>query len=133
MKTPVELLLAVAEIGGQLGPADDRLRMLLPADCPPELKGAIRQHKSALLELLRLDFLVVRSDTLNATVFWTPDEATKESLAAAGADLGSIYTASELEQLVHRPVTTNELPLIHAAKQRFKGKVTKPASTPPRN
>ena len=90
------------------------------------MKDAIRQHKSALLELLRLDFLVVQSDTLHATVFWTPDEATKESLTAAGADLGSIYTAWELEQLVHRRVTAIELPLIHAAKRRFRGKVTNP-------
>jgi hypothetical protein len=116
--------LAPSGIGGHLGMASDRLRMLLPPDCPPELKDAIRQHRSALLELLRLDFLVVRSDTLNATVFWTPDEATKESLAAAGADLGSIYTASELEHLVHQRITTSELSLIHAAKQRFGGKLT---------
>ena len=126
MKTPIEVLLAVDGGGGKLGITGDKLRMLLPADCPPELKGAIRQHKSALLELLRLDFLVVRSDTLNATLFWTPDEAAKDSLAAAGAELGSIYTASELEQLVRQRVTTNELPLIHAAKQRFRGKVTNP-------
>ena len=126
MKTPVEVLLAVAGIGGGLGIAGDKLRMLLPADCPPELKGAIRQHKSALFELLRLDFLVVRSDTLNATVFWAPDEATKESLAAAGADLGSIYTASELEQLVRHRVTIGELLLLHAAKKRFNGNLTEP-------
>jgi hypothetical protein len=126
MKTPVDVFLAVAGIGGRLGVADDRLRMLLPADCPPELKGAIRQHKSALLELLRLDFLVVRSDTLDATVFWTPDEASKEALAAAGAEQGSIYTASELEQLVRRRVTVGELPLLHAAKKRFNGKLTEP-------
>jgi len=126
MKTPVEILLAVADTGGKLGIAGDKLRMLLPADCPPELKEAIRQHKAALLELLRLSFLVVRSDTLQTTVFWTPDEATKESLAAAGADLGSIYTASELAQVVHRRVTVEELPLLHAAKQRFSGKVVDP-------
>ena len=126
MKTPVDVLLAVAGVGGRLGVADDRLRMLLPADCPAELKDAIRQHKSALLELLRLDFLMVRSDTLNTTVFWTPDEATKDSLFTAGADSGSIYTASELGQLVHLRITANELPLIHAAKQRLKGKVAKP-------
>jgi hypothetical protein len=127
MKTPVDVILAVAGVGGRLGVVgNDRLRMLLPADCPTELKGAIRQHKSTLLELLRLDFLVVRSDTLNATAFWTPDEATKESLAAVGADLGSIYTAAELEQLVRHRVTIDELPLIHAAKHGFKGKVMKP-------
>ena len=126
MKTPIEVLLAVDGGGGKLGIMGDKLRMLLPADCPPELKEAIRQHKPGLLELLRLNFLVVRSDTLNATVFWTPDQATKESLAVAGADPGSIYTASELEQLVGRRVTVGELPLLHAAKRRFSGKVVEP-------
>ncbi len=124
MKTPIEVLLAVAGSGGNLGIMGDKLRMLLPADCPPELKEVIRQHKPALLELLRLNFLIVRSETLNATLFWTPDEATKESLATAGADPGNIYTTSELEQLVHRRVTVEELPLIHAAKKRFSGKLT---------
>jgi hypothetical protein len=126
VKTPIEVLLAVVGAGGKLGPAGERLRMLLPADCPPELKAEIRWNKAALLELLRLNFLVVQSDTLNTTVFWTPDEVTKQSLAAAGADLGSIYTASELEQLVNRRVTVGQLPLIHAAKKRFNGKLTEP-------
>jgi hypothetical protein len=126
MKTPVDVLLAVACIGGRLGVADDRLRIILPADCSPELKEAIRQHKAALLELLSLDFLVVRSDTLSDTVIWTPDEKTKEHLVTVGADPGSIYTASELEQLGNRGVTIAELPLIHAAKKRFGGKVTDP-------
>jgi hypothetical protein len=126
MKTPVEILLAVADIGGQLGIVGDRLRMLLPADCPSELKDTIRRHKPALIELLRLNFLVVHSDTINTTVFWTPDQTTKESIAAAGANLGSIYTASELEQLVHHRVTAEELPLFHAAKMGFNGKLTEP-------
>jgi len=38
----------------------------------------------------------------------------------------AFYTAPELEQLVHRRVTVGELPLIHAAKQRFNGKVAEP-------
>jgi hypothetical protein len=86
----------------------------------------IRQHKFALLELLGLNFLVVRSATLNTTLFWTPDEATKKSLTAAGADSGNIYTASELKQLVNRRVTVGDLPLLHAARQRFNGKLTEP-------
>ena len=124
MNTPIQVFLAVAGIGGKLGVMDDKLRMLLPADCPLALKDVIRQHKPALIELLRLNFLVVRADALNATVLWTPDEDTKEFLVAAGADRGSIYTADELEQLVHRRVTVGELPAIHAAKQRFGGKLT---------
>ncbi len=123
MKTPVELLLTVTNIDGCLTTAGDRLRVLLPADCPPELKDDIRQHKPALLDLMRHPFLIVRSGALNSTVFFVPDEATKESLVAAGADPGSIYTRAELDVLVRRRTTAKELRLIHAAKQRFNGKV----------
>src|SRR5947209_3037988 len=42
MTTPIEILLAVGDIGGRLGIAGDKLRMLLPPDCPAELKDAIR-------------------------------------------------------------------------------------------
>jgi len=123
MKTPINTLLAVGEIGGKLGVTGDKLRVLLPPDCPLELKAAIRQHKPALLELLRLDFWIVRSDALNAILFWTPDESTKQSLAAAGADLGSIYTVAELQRLLDDGATSEDLPLIHRAKQRFQGKI----------
>jgi hypothetical protein len=123
MKSAVEVLLAVARIGGQIGIAGDKLRMLLPADCPPELKAAIRQHKPGLIDLLHLNFLIVDSSAINATLFCTPDEATKESLITAGATHGSIYTRSELEQLTRQGVTAEQLPLIHAAKYRFSGRV----------
>jgi hypothetical protein len=126
VNTPLDTLLAVAGIGGRLGIADDKLRMLLPGDCHPELKDAIRRNKSGLLELLRLNFLLVRSDALGVTVFWTTDDATKDDLVAAGATPGNIYTSAELAQLVARRVTAGELPAIHAAKQRFSGKVTEP-------
>jgi hypothetical protein len=126
MKSPVEILFAVNQEAGHIEPAGDKLRVFLPADCPPELKEVIRQHKAALLDLLRLNFVVVRSDTLNTTVFWTPDESTKEALVNKGVHRGDIYTASELEQLVNRRVTDKELPLIHAAKKCFDGKLKEP-------
>ena len=124
MNNVVEVWLAVAAIGGKLGSAGDKLRMLLPPDGPPELKDAIRRHKAALLQLLTLNFLTVRSDALNATVFWTPDERTKEALVSAGADPGDIYTATELQELVGKRVSAAELPVIHAAKRRFSGRVS---------
>jgi hypothetical protein len=123
MNTPVEVLLAVAAIGGKLGIAGDKLRMLLPPNCPLELKCEIRRHKPALLELLQLSFLVIRSDALNATVLWVQDDATKECLVAAGADWGSIYTAAELGPLVRHKTTIAQLEVIHAAKQRFDGRI----------
>jgi len=124
MKTPAQVLVAVADIGGNLSIAHDKLRMLLPADCPPELKDLIRQHKPALLDLMRLTFLVVRSGVLNCSVFFVPDDTTKDSLIAAGVEPGSIYTRSELAVLVKRRVSADELRLIHKAKQRFDGTVT---------
>ena len=124
MNTPVAILLAVTEIGGKLGAAEnDALRMLLPPGCPLALKTALRAHKSALLALLRANFLVVRSDALAATVFWTPDDANRETLIAAGADPGSIYTADELAHLVNHRITAAELPSFHAANAIFRGKV----------
>lgn len=126
MKSPIEVLLAVAALGGRLGISGDKLRMLLPTDCPAELKAAIRQHKPALLGLLRAEFLIVHSDALKTTVFWTPDEANKEILIAAGASRGTIYTAAELETLVHRRVTVGDLPMIHAAKRTFDGRLKEP-------
>jgi hypothetical protein len=125
MKTPVDVLLAVAAIGGKLDIVEgDALRTVLPRDCPPALKDAIRRHKPDLVALLRLEFHVVRADALNATVLWTRDEANKGLLIAAGAELGSIYTVAELELLVHGQVNTEELRAIHTARQRFNAKLT---------
>jgi hypothetical protein len=124
MKTPVQVLLAVAEVGGQLSVADAGLRTLLPADCALELKREIRQHKPSLLNLMKLSFLIVRSEILDATVLFVPDETTKESLVADGADAAAVYTMAELNALVRRQITPEELRLIHAAKQQFNGKVT---------
>jgi hypothetical protein len=123
MRTPVELLLTVANIGGRISTAGDRLRTLLPPDCPPELKNEIRQHKPALLKLMRLTFLIVQSGVLGTIVLFVPDDATKKSLVRAGADSGSIYTRAELGALVSRRVTPTELRLIDAAKQQFNGEV----------
>src|SRR5271168_2108897 len=52
MKTAIDVMLAVGSVGGHLGIAGKKLRMLLPADCSPELKSAIREHKAELLAWL---------------------------------------------------------------------------------
>jgi hypothetical protein len=123
MRTPVELLLTVANIGGRIRTAGDRLRTLLPPDCPPELKDEIRRHKPALLKLMRLTFLIVQSGVLGTIVLFVPDDATKKSLVRAGADSGTIYTKAELSTLVARRITPKELRLIHVGKQEFNGEV----------
>jgi hypothetical protein len=77
-----------------------------------------------LIELPRLNFVVVRSYGLKRFVFWALDQATREALVGLGAGPGRIYTAAELSELVNRRVTAEELPLIHAAQQRLNGRVT---------
>jgi hypothetical protein len=119
------MLLSVAR-SGRLSVAGDKLRLLLPADRVPDLKDDVQRHKPALLNLMRLSFLIVQSCALDAMVLFVPDETTKESLVSAGAEPGSIYTTAELRSLVQRRVTAKELRLIHAAKQRFNGKVPNP-------
>jgi len=123
MKTPIDALLMIADIGGQLSNEGNKLRLSLPANCEPELKEAIRHHKPALLRLLRLEFHIVQSEALDAIVFFVADDTTKKSLVAAGADAAAIYTTEELSVLVRRQITPEELRLIHAAKQQFNGKV----------
>jgi hypothetical protein len=126
MKTPIEVWISVGALGGRLGISDEKLRVLLPEDSPPEFENMIRQHKAALLDLYRLKFHVIQSDILKATVFWAADEQTAKSLAAYGADRGSIYTPTEIELLINNRVTAGQLKTFHEAKKGFSGKLAKP-------
>lgn len=119
MKTPVEILLRVVSIGGELDIENGRLRMRLPPDCPPELKDEIRQHKCDLLDLMRLTFWF-QSGVLKSLIFFVADDATKQLLVGAGVDPGIVYTKPELAMLIHQRVKPEELPLLHAARQIFK-------------
>ena len=56
MKTAIEVFLAVAGRGGNLGIAGDRLRMLLPADWAPRSCPAMRESSSAPSTILHLTF-----------------------------------------------------------------------------
>jgi len=52
MTNPSAILQNVRQAGGRLECAGDKLRVLLPADCSPALKAAIRQYKCELLDFL---------------------------------------------------------------------------------
>jgi hypothetical protein len=120
MKTPVELLLIVIDVGGRITAAGDKLQVFSPPECPLELKQDIRQHKLGLLKLMRSTFVVAQSRVLGAIVFFVPDEVTKQPLIRA-REAGNIYTKAELSTLVARRITPKELRLIHAGKQEFDG------------
>jgi hypothetical protein len=53
---------AVTKLGGRIEPAGDKLRTLLPAGCPPELKSAIRQYKLELLNFFKAASMGVALD-----------------------------------------------------------------------
>lgn len=83
----------------------------------------LRAHKPDLLALLRFPFVMVESETLQETIFFCEDQATKAALVEAGADEWSIYTKAELRLLVAHnrtaPLTPNELRELHQAKRQF--------------
>jgi hypothetical protein len=122
-------MLKVANTGGKLHVSGfDKLDMLLPADCPPELKEAIRQNKAALLALLcGPPFLIVRSEVLaDETLFWTVSEEGRELLVANGAPPGSVYTYGELETIVRLDPDPKRLDQLCHAKRRFEGRIRPP-------
>ena len=126
LETAIDVVLAVAEIGGKLAIADrNRLRTLLPAGCSPELKDAIRKNKAGLLALLAgPPFAVVRSDLLpGELLLWTADEEGRELLVAQGAPPGRIYNRDELATLVRQQPDPDTLRKLHAAKRTFNGRL----------
>jgi hypothetical protein len=105
--------------------------MLLPVDCPPELKEAIRQNKSALLALLfGPPFVIVRSELVpSETFFWTVSEAGREMLIAHGASHGSVYTYGELDTVSRVNPDPNRLHQLCHAKRLFDGRIRSPKTS----
>jgi hypothetical protein len=88
-----------------------------------EFADQLRAHKPDLLALLKLPFVMAYSETIQDTIFFCKDEATKAALVEAGADEWSIYTKDELRVLVaHNRTqlfTSSELLKLHEAKRQF--------------
>jgi hypothetical protein len=129
LKTPIDTLLAVADIGAKLEPTGtDKIKAWLPVDCPHELKEAIRQHKAALIALLSgPPFRIVRSEVLaDETLFWTVNEEGRELLVANGAPRGSVYTYGELDTIVRLDPDPKHLRQLCHAMRRFDGRILPP-------
>jgi hypothetical protein len=97
--------------------------MILPSDCDPTFKAALRANKPALLALLRLNFVLCKSDVLKETVIFADSEETKAALVAGGADPRVVYAPDELRLLTSQRISAKDLLVAHAAKKRFSGKV----------
>jgi hypothetical protein len=90
----------------------------------------LRDHKTALLALLKLPFVTAYSKALGELIFFCEDDETKQALIDHGARVDDvIYTRVELEILIEhnraRAFVPNELLLLHNAKKLFNAKITR--------
>jgi hypothetical protein len=128
--TTIQVLERAAELGLKLGvEPPDTLTVQPVASCPAEFADTLRAHKSALLALLKLPFVMLRSRALDGEIlFFCQDEATKVALVEAGADSFSIYTKTELKVLCEQnritPISQVELRKLHELKKTFDARIT---------
>ena len=126
--SPVDVLKAAADLELTLRINGEKLRVLPAARLSPDFANTLRAYKPRLLSLLRLPFVMVYSETLEETVFFCADEATKAELGEAGAEPFSIYTRSELQTLCKQnrvaPLSPTELRKVHEIKRTLSGRIT---------
>lgn len=121
--TPASIILEVARIGGQIGQVDGKLRVALPDAHPPNLKAEIKASRVALLELIAsCEFSVVKAEGFGL-MFWAACPQDRDALIRHGADPGDIYDRAELEMLIGRGYTFQEIQGTHAAKKLFSGTI----------
>jgi hypothetical protein len=127
--TPIALLQKAADLDLKLGVEGRHTLTVEPADkCPLAFADTLKDYKWLLLDLLRLPFVMVYSETLSETIFFCQDEDTKEALVKAGADPWSVYTKDELRILVAQnrvaPLSDDELRKVHQIKRTFGARIT---------
>jgi hypothetical protein len=128
--TSIEVFQEAADHGLKLGFEPPDTLTFQPANrCPGEFAITLKAHKSQLLTLLGLPFVMVYSEVLKEGIFFCEDEDTKAALVKVGADPWSIYTRDELRVLVEqnraKPLFPDELCKLHEIKRAFSGRITK--------
>jgi hypothetical protein len=129
-ETLIFVLQKAADLGLQLSvKAPDTLNIEASRPWPKEFADVLKLHKSKLIALLRLPFVMVRSSTLgDEPLFFCADESTKNLLMLlTGAEPWSIYTKAELKILVEQnrvaPLSLEELARLHALKKTFRATI----------
>jgi hypothetical protein len=129
--TPIALLQRASDLGLKVQPEGDHLRITPGRLCPPEFAEKLREHKLALLALLRMrdkTWIELHSERLGEVVYFCAGESDKSMLVASGVEEWLIYTRSELAQLMAqnriKPLTEAELRKVHDIKRRFNGRIT---------
>ena len=134
----ITVLKRASFLGLKLGSADNGGMLSVQPwdDCPHEFRGVLREHKAALLALLKLPFVLVHSEPLGTWLFLCEDDGTRQALIAAGAqpDSDVIYTRAELQILLEhnraRPFVPDELLRLHAIKKLFGATITREENEP---
>jgi len=127
--TPIALLQKAADLGLKLGSEGRHTLTVEPARrCPLAFADTLKDHKWLLLDLLRLPFVMVFSETLQETIFFCEDDVTKAALEEAGALEWSFYTRDELrilcEQNRIKPLGQAELQKVHEIKRTFGARIS---------
>ncbi len=129
--TPLELLLKVESCGLRLEVDCSDLLVRPSRKCPREFADMLLANQAALLELLAVPVLIVRSDALHgATVLWTATERHRDVLMKHGAWPGSIWTYAELDCVVRLPADVSSLNCLASTKNIFQGTIVELRTSP---
>ena len=125
----IQVLERAADLGLKLAiAAPDRLTYQPIEKCPLDFVETLKTYKGRLLNLLRLPFVMVFSETLGETIFFCADEATRAALIEAGAEEWSIYTGTNCGSLCEQnrvaPLSPAELRKVHEIKRTFSGRIS---------
>jgi hypothetical protein len=124
----IQVLETAADLGLKLAiAAPDRLTYQPIEKCPLDFVETLKTYKGRLLNLLRLPFVMVFSETLGETIFFCADDDTRTALVQAGAEEWAIYTKDEVRLLVAqnraKPFLPDELCKLYEIKRTFHGRI----------
>ena len=98
-----QVLERAADLGLKLAiEAPDRLTYQPIEKCPLDFFETLKTYKGRLLNLLRLPFVMVFSETLGETVFFCADEVTRAALIEAGANFSQSTLATSCGSFANR-------------------------------
>jgi len=98
--TPIAVLQKADSLGLALSfTPPDTLDVKASGHWPKDFADTLRTHKTQLLALLQLLFVMVYSETLQETIFFCADDDTRMALVQAGAEEWAIYTKAEMRIL----------------------------------
>jgi hypothetical protein len=125
--TPIAVLQDASARGLKLEVHGDELHVIPAERVPADFVPILKDHKAALIALLKLRMVMVDSAAVGEMLFFAEDEQTKRALCAAGAEEWSVYTRDELRVLCElnraAPLTAQELQKVHEIRRTFRATI----------